>query len=131
MVTHEIRIRIALTSRRVRWGLVLFLCLALPRIAGTDDASSTGTMFFPSPTASYANLTTTGETRLAANGGTVQFGNAATGTNSTVFAGQASGGNYRLRVAGSLWVNGCIWLRNKNPDPNYNSTENYRCRFEP
>jgi hypothetical protein len=129
MVTHEIRIRIALTSRRVRWGLVLFLCLALPRIAGTDDAPSTGMMFFPSPTASYANLTSTDETRLAVYGGTVQFGNAATGTNATVFAGQAPAGNYRLRVTGFLRVDGCIWLNNHNALKG--SQDNYRCRWDP
>jgi len=139
MVMHEIRIRIALTPGRVRCALVLFLLLALPRAAGTDDASSTGTIYFPSPKAAYAKLTTIGldsnhnpvDTVLAANGGTIQFGNSATSPSSTVVAGSASAGTYRLRVTGSLRVDGCMWLKNNNAYAGNGSQDNYRCRFEP
>ena len=132
MVTHEIRIRIALTSRRVRWGLVLFLCLALPRIAGTDDAPSTLTMYYPSASATYSALTSTDETRIVQGGGTAQlaqFGNS--GVARQIKVGNSPIDGNRLSITGTLWVDGCIWLPNTNSDGTANAQQNYRCRWAP
>jgi len=134
MVTHEIRVQIALTPSSVRWGLVLLLFLAFPRIAGTDDAS-TLTMYYPSPVATYSTLTSLDETRLAAAGGAIVFGDMSTDPKKTVGVGTTASGTYRLLVAGSapnfgtIQVDGCIWLKNNNPL--LGSLDNYRCRWQP
>lgn len=129
MVTHEIRIRIVLTQRKARWALFALLCLAFPRFANTDDISVL-TMYYPPPSATYKTLTTTGPTKLAAVSGAVVFGSNTSPAKTPVKIGTGAGASqYRLRVYGTLWVEGCIWLQNNQISPTNASNQNYRCRW--
>ncbi|MBI5245300.1 MAG: hypothetical protein HY922_16680 [Elusimicrobia bacterium] len=134
MVTHEIRIRIVLTQRKARWALFALLCLAFPKFAGTGDVS-TLTMYYPPASATYKTLTTTGKTMLATDSGNVVFGNpdmtkpdATPHDKTPVSIGKGPDTKYRLRIYGTLWVDGCIWLQNNQMGSN-NSNQNYRCRW--
>lgn len=122
MKTTEIDIQI--TPRKV-WFAIVATCLLVPLVAKTADKLVAGGRL-SSPGAVFRTLVVTGDARsdagsargiVLAPGGQATVIGTATNASGKVRMGPtptSGSSNYRLYVAGNLWVTGCIYL-NGNP----------------
>ncbi|MBI5245299.1 MAG: hypothetical protein HY922_16675 [Elusimicrobia bacterium] len=121
-ITHEFRIRLALTPRAARWVLPVFICLAFPIAAGPVDEPLT-TNYLPSPSGIYGQLVVAKGVTIGTKEA-ISLGAQASidASNGNVGMGTSSFDTYypQLRVAGNLKVTHCIFLKT-----------NSRCSWDP
>lgn len=153
MIVHEITLRFSVTPRSVRRALLAALLFGLPRVSATADLTnvSTLTAYYPSPAGYFetpANaadpaLVVTGNAILGRDAGDVDFGEIGN-PNTRLIVGKAPTtglpSNAQLQIwgppnqaqpdAGTLQIDGCIWLRNINLGGGAQMAQSaYRCRW--
>lgn len=122
-MTHEITLRIRITSERIAAALLLSLLMGLPRVCSTADYQdiSTLTTYYPQPAATFGDpgggnpaIIVTGTAAIGRDYGTVTFGGTNTGATRVFMGGEWNGDPNILRLNGGIRVDGCLWLKNVN-----------------
>lgn len=150
-MTHEITLRIRITSRRLAAAFLLWLVAGLPRECSTADYQdiSTVTTFYPQGSATFGDpgggnpsLIVTSQAAIARDFGRVTIGDTNSNTTRVMVGGEWPTEANALRVSGGIRVDGCIWLKNlregcspltRCPTNAVLSTDRtwWRCRWNP